>query len=97
MKGNSIYKIPEGKLVKISMDFDGGKIMAVKIFGDFFLHPERGIELIEKDLCGKKIEEKTLIDEIEKTVKKNCLELFGISSQGLATAILLAKEGAKNG
>ena len=95
MIAKSIYKIPEGKLVKIELDFSGTKINSVKINGDFFLHPEQGIELIEKSLSGKGIEKKNLIDAVNSSVKKNSLELFGISAEGIADAIILAKDAVK--
>ena len=53
MKGSSVFKIPEGKLVKVFLEFENEKIVGVKIFGDFFLYPETGIEEIEKALKGK--------------------------------------------
>ncbi|MBI2598365.1 MAG: hypothetical protein HYW50_04165 [Candidatus Diapherotrites archaeon] len=96
MNANSVYKIPDGKLVKISMNFSGEKIEKIRVFGDFFLYPENGIEKIEKNLVGKKIDEKTLTQEIDRPVKENQLELFGPTSDGLSKAILLAKESAQN-
>lgn len=92
MIGKSIYKIPEGKLVKVTLDFDENTINSVKINGDFFLHPENGIALIEKGLQGKEIEKEKIIEEIDFVVKKNSLELFGLTSEGIADAILMAKK-----
>jgi lipoate---protein ligase len=40
-------KVPGGKLVRVSVPRHG----LVKISGDFFLHPEEGIMLIEEALC----------------------------------------------
>ncbi len=91
MKGSSVYKIPDGKLVKVQLEFEGQKILSVKIFGDFFLYPEEGIEKIEQTLSGKTLEEKELVNAIDVAQKKNSLEFFGLSSQGLATALLMAR------
>ena len=95
MNGNSVYKIPDGKLVKIQLEFEKEKILAVKIFGDFFIYPEEGIEHLENSLTGKKLFEKEIIEAIEKSKSKNGLEFFGVHSTGLAQAILMAKEGAQ--
>jgi len=95
MKGKSTYKIPEGKLVKIELDFSGEKINAVKINGDFFMHPETGVELIERMLKGTMLEKKQIVNAVDVAVKKNSLQLFGITPEGIADAILLAK-GASN-
>jgi len=92
MIGKSIYKVPDGKLVKISLEFEGNKINSVKITGDFFLHPEEGLELIEKNLVGVELTESELVEKINEAAKVNDLELFGLNSEGVAKAILMAKE-----
>lgn len=96
MKGNSVYKIPDGKLVKVHLDFDKDIIVSVKIFGDFFMYPEEGIEKLESSLAGKKLVEKDLVQAISDARDLHGLEFFGLSPEGLATAILMAKEGALN-
>lgn len=97
MKGNSIYKIPDGKLVKVRLDFEGQKIISLKIFGDFFMYPEEGIEKLESALAGKMLLEKELVKAISDARDLHGLEFFGLTPIGLATAILMAKEGALNG
>ena len=46
----SVYKIPEGKLVKIELETTDNKIKKIKITGDFFLYPEEIISKLEKSL-----------------------------------------------
>lgn len=94
MIGKSIYKVPDGKLVKISLDFEDNKINSVKITGDFFLHPENGLELIEKKLVGAELSEQELVNKINEATEKNNLELFGLNSEGVTKAILMAKENS---
>jgi len=91
MEGKSIYKIPDGKLLKIFLQFENNKINSIKITGDFFLHPEEGIEKIEQELIGVEIENGKIIEKIDETVKENKIELFGINSEGICRAILMAK------
>ncbi len=43
-------KIPNGKLVCVSVEAQDSQVKEVKITGDFFLHPEDAIERIEKSL-----------------------------------------------
>ncbi len=40
-------KVPDGKLVKVSIAQNG----QIRITGDFFIHPEESITLIENALC----------------------------------------------
>ena len=95
MLGKSVYKVPDGKLLKISLEFQGEKIISVKITGDFFLYPEGGIEAIEKSLSGKKLDRKLIAGEVSRAVQKNSIELFGINAEGIAEGILLAGGAAK--
>ena len=94
MIGKSIYKVPEGKLLKIFLEFENNKINSVKITGDFFLHPESGLELIEKDLMGAELSEQEIVKKINETVQGNNLELFGLNPKGITKAILMAKENS---
>ena len=36
---HTIYKVPDGKMVRLEMDYDD-KIIRISISGDFFMHPE---------------------------------------------------------
>ncbi|MAG22177.1 MAG: hypothetical protein CL943_02635 [Candidatus Diapherotrites archaeon] len=94
MKGKSIYKVPDGKLLKVSLETDGDKIKSIMITGDFFMHPETGIELIESKLKGQNIGDE-IVGVIDKAVEANSIEMFGLDSKALLEAIKMAKEAAK--
>jgi hypothetical protein len=64
-------------------------ISRITISGDFFIYPEEALEILEKDLVGKKLERETLNQEID-----NCLEnieVYGFNSTSLTEAILGCK------
>ena len=94
MQGKSAYKVPEGKLVKIALDFNEGVITSIRITGDFFLYPEEALESIELDLIGKKVEKLDIISAVDATVKKKDIKFYGLNSEGIAEAIMLAKQSA---
>ena len=80
-EGKAIIKV--GKLIRVKAKFEDDRIKSIKITGDFFLHPEEGIESIEEALVGSKIEEVRLkLKEIMKD-----MEYAGISPDSLANAI----------
>jgi hypothetical protein len=54
-QGETVYKVPGGKLIRIWVDFDG-KINSIRITGDFFVYPETWIEQLEKELVNKKFD-----------------------------------------
>jgi lipoate---protein ligase len=46
-------KISNGKLVCVEVLAEGGRISRLRITGDFFLHPEEAIGLLEGALSGQ--------------------------------------------
>ena len=50
MIGRSEIKVTGGKLIRVQCTVDRGVVENVVITGDFFLHPEDGIEELEKEL-----------------------------------------------
>ena len=91
MDGKSIYKAPNGKLVKIELKA-GETIQEVKIMGDFFMHPEEAVEIIEKGLKGMRLDEQKLKERAEEIIEKNSIQVFGFKPEDLAKAIMMAAE-----
>lgn len=50
-------KVPNGKLVRVDAEFEGGCIAHIRITGDFFMHPEDALPGIEGKICGIGISE----------------------------------------
>lgn len=59
-----LKKIKGGKMIKIEVELDKGRIANVVISGDFFAYPLGAIENIERSLKGKRAEK----EEIKKTI-----------------------------
>ncbi len=57
MERSVVRKGKGGKLVKVTVVSEGGRIAAVSITGDFFAHPEEGLEQVERELIGAAISE----------------------------------------
>jgi lipoate-protein ligase A len=91
MNSKSVYKIPNGKLLKISLDYDKNtnKINNVRITGDFFAHPEESIELIEEELINVKLDKIRLFEKIQSVIDEYNIELIGLDAEGLTTGILM--------
>ena len=90
MQSKSVYKIPNGKLLKISLVYNEKKniIDKICITGDFFAYPEEAIEYIEEELKNIKIEKNILIKKINSIIKENKFEFIGLNSHGLTEGIL---------
>ena len=87
----SVYKIPDGKLLKISLDYNdkNKKILGLLITGDFFVYPEEAIEILEKKLIDTTLNEKILKDKINNVIRENKIEFIGLNAEGLVIGIMM--------
>ena len=85
------YKVPNGKLLRIFLDYDTEKkfIEDFKITGDFFAYPEESIEYLEKELLQTKIDRNILFEKINLIVEKYNIQLIGLNVEYLVDAILM--------
>ncbi len=86
----AIYKIPGGKLVKVKLSTSSGKIEQVRILGDFFLHPEETIQVIEDSLVGCKEDENYIARAIEQVLKNSDATLIGAAASDVSKTIMTA-------
>jgi len=93
MNLRSVYKIPDGKLLKISLDYNerNNSIESINITGDFFAHPEEAIEILEDKLKDARFDRLFLRNKIDSIIKENNLELIGLNVEGLTHGIMLCK------
>jgi lipoate-protein ligase A len=91
MQLKSVYKVPNGKLLKIFLDYDekNNEITKVNITGDFFAYPEEAIDILEEKLRNIKLEKMVLLEAIESVIKENKIEFVGVDSEGLTDGILM--------
>ena len=94
MQSKSIYKVPNGKLLKISLDYDekDNSINEINIMGDFFAYPEESIESMENELKNTIFEKESLIKKINSIIKGYDIEFIGLHAEGLAEGILMCKK-----
>ena len=89
--GKATYKVENGKMIKVSLEDSGGKIQEIKITGDFFLHPEEFIEVLEHSLVGLTLEKSNLLMKIKNMTKKHKVVLIGATIDDLVQCIINAK------
>ncbi len=80
-----IYKIPNGKLLRIKVGIDNSEIEKITINGDFFIHPEEAVIEIENFLSGKKID--SIDKELTKFLKDKDIRVIGFSPADLFRAL----------
>lgn len=82
-------KVKGGKLLRARITHDGAAVRKVEITGDFFMHPEEGLQSIEDSMVDMRV--KTSAGEIEKliagVVEREGIELVGFSPSDLARLV----------
>lgn len=86
-------KVPGGKLVCVEVWAEGGTVSRAKITGDFFLHPEDGIDALESSLAGLSLsaDEATVSSRLEKALGDSVL--IGADCHDLARIFRKAVRG----
>lgn len=82
------------KLIRLIAEIENGKIIDVKISGDFFVEPYTLIKSIEEGLKGVPLDSEKIRTSIDRTLKsfKASLEGSGISLDDLINAFMKIKE-----
>jgi hypothetical protein len=90
MQTKSIYKVPDGKLIKIFLEYkkEPNLIKSITIAGDFFAYPEESIQQLERTLIGKPIEKSGLQQLITDFVDEHNVQFIGISPKSLTEAVM---------
>jgi lipoate-protein ligase A len=93
MRSSSIYKVPQGKLLKISVEYDekNNVIMDIRITGDFFAYPEEAIELMETKLRNVLMKREQLLEKISSLITEYHIQFIGLNAEGLTQGILMCK------
>jgi len=93
MRSQSVYKVPQGKLLKISVEYNEKKnsIKNIWITGDFFAYPEEAIELLEKKLTNTTLEQEQLLQKIRSIITEYHIQFIGVDAEGLTKGILMCK------
>lgn len=91
MQSKSIYKVPNGKLLKIFLEFNekNNSINSISITGDFFAYPEEAIEVMENKLKNTLLNREILLEKINFVIKNYNIEFIGLNAEGLTEGILM--------
>lgn len=93
MQSKSVYKVPNGKLLKISLQYDekSNSITKINITGDFFAYPEEAIESMENQLKNTLIDRDILLKKITSIINEYDIQFIGLDAEGLTQGILMCK------
>jgi len=93
MQSRSIYKVPNGKLLKVFLQYDEKRnlIEEINIMGDFFAYPEEAVEMMENKLKNTLLEREHLLKKISLIIKEYNIQFIGLDAEGLTQGILMCK------
>lgn len=92
------YKTPGGKLVRVDVEVDAGKLNDVVVSGDFFLYPEEALEEITAALHGlpAAAAEAEIAAAVSAAIPDGT-EWLGSSPEALAIAVRRALDAGASG
>lgn len=88
----AIYKVPDGKLLKVFVEIEGTTITTAKITGDFFMHPEEKIEALEQAVVGHEVDESAIEAAIQNAMTDGGVDVFGADAASIAKTIMMAAQ-----
>ncbi len=91
LKGQATCKVEGGKLVNVEV-FYNDTIEKVKVTGDFFIHPEEGLEDVEQALAGVDICSSAdgMTNLIERVVTAKQIMMIGVNPKVIAVVVMEA-------
>lgn len=92
MDRSADYKVSGGKLLRIRLREEAGRIQSVSITGDFFLIPEESLVKLEKMLQDAPLRYQELRLLVDRFFRGTDAQGLGVSSDDFVKAILAAKE-----
>jgi lipoate-protein ligase A len=94
MSGRSEIKVPGGKLIRVDCAVVNGIVASIIITGDFFLHPEDGIQELEKEIMMLRAEPEILQSHVMSFFQKG-YKLVGAQPEDFAKAVVEAAREAR--
>lgn len=88
------YKVPGGKLLRVRLTLAGAAeppmIESIRITGDFFMHPEEAIEMLEALLTGVLFDEDAVREQVQ-TFFDSDVHVIGAGAEDVVTAVMKAE------
>ena len=76
------FKPTGGKLLKIAYRLEDSKVVEFRLRGDFFMHPESALELLEEKVLSLDLD-KNFVQELSAFLSEQNVELFGFTVENL--------------
>jgi len=81
------YKVPGGKLLRVKLEVEAGRITFLQLTGDFFMQPETDLEELEAQLISSPIDFMTIESAIHGFFSTKKTVITGASPSDFAYVI----------
>lgn len=84
-----VYRVPNGKTIRVCIEYESGEIKTIVFTGDFFMHPDHLINELGEYLTNVKISKEEIIDKVLRFFegKKN-VWIYGAKPIDFANAVI---------
>ena len=90
MTGTAALKAPGEKLIRIRLSLKTGEVLDAAISGDFFIHPEESVGMLEEALRGPLGGPGVVAERLRRAAEAGGIELVGVSVESIARCALEA-------
>ncbi|MDP2666048.1 MAG: hypothetical protein Q8P05_00925 [Candidatus Diapherotrites archaeon] len=89
MRADITHKIPQGKMVRLTLEYDTTILHSAQICGDFFVHPEETIAAMEQALVKIPVEStrERVQHILDGVVERHHAQLIGVDTPTLSQLI----------
>ncbi len=90
-------KVEGGKLLRMELELAGERIKSLKISGDFFIHPEDSLQIIEKALYATSPDADMVkvADNLKELAASQGIQMIGITPGAISATFKEAVKRAK--
>ena len=87
-------KVPAGKLLVLKAEVEGNRIVQARLEGDFFLHPEEKLEVLEAQIPAlSQLGEQEMAAGLAAVARKEGIQLVGLTPEAIAALAMQALGG----
>lgn len=88
---NACLKVLGGKMLRITLSLSENEIKRLSLHGDFFIHPENSVEMIEDFFKGKDISDLySMESNFSSLLIENKIRIVGFSFRDICEAVRIA-------
>jgi len=95
MHCKTVWKAPKGKLVRVCLDVEGGKLHRVVFTGDFFWEPSDDVDALGEALEAAPAEPTEIRRRVAAFFSDHPARLFGATQEDFAEVVLQALSASR--